>query len=219
MIRAAPTPTPVTATAIGSPIATTDPNATISTTTASARPINSDSGGSNSARTCPPISISSPGTSGSSSTMSAPISAVSVKSRSVARLTAANATRRSSLTWDALPRPPYGLETVTPSNFPTSANSSSITACTAGSSMPASERKTIEPLVPLRKPPKWSSRASIPRRLAEAGTSNEASKAEPITEAEPNTTTTTATQMPTILRGCRKLQPPRRANMRVPHVS
>ena len=89
MISAMPTPTPATATAIGRPIASTEPNETISTTTAKATPMNSDCGGSNSPRAVPPISTCSPGSPGARVANSEPSREVSVKSSSGARLTAA----------------------------------------------------------------------------------------------------------------------------------
>ena len=97
-VSAMPTPTPATATASGSPMAITDPNATISTTMAKARPMNSDCGGSNSLRASPPSSTCSPGTSGMTRMNSVPRADVSLKSRSGARSIRANATRPSALT-------------------------------------------------------------------------------------------------------------------------
>ena len=219
VMRPAPMPTPATATAIGSPIASTEPKARISTTIANARPTSSDSGGAISTSASPPNSIWSPGTSGASAAISAPTLPVSVKSRSAARLSAANATRLSPLIWVALSGPAYGLETMTPSIWATSANIASIGVRTAGSSMPVSERKTIEPLVPLPKPPKWASRASNPRRASESGMSNEASKVEPMAATAPKTSTTTATHAATTRHGCRKHQPPIRASTLPPPVT
>ena len=60
-VSAVPTPTPAPATAIGSPIASTEPNARISTTTAKASPMNSDSGALNCASASPAISTCRPG--------------------------------------------------------------------------------------------------------------------------------------------------------------
>ena len=84
---AMPMPTPLTAMPTGMPMARTEPNARISTTMANARPISSDSGGSNSPSAAPPTSTRSPSTSGSMSTISAPISALSVWSMSLVRST------------------------------------------------------------------------------------------------------------------------------------
>ena len=53
-IRPSPAPTPPRATAIGRPIASTEPKARISTMTAKASPMNSVFGGSNTARALPP---------------------------------------------------------------------------------------------------------------------------------------------------------------------
>ena len=59
-IRPIPAPTPPSATAIGRPMARTDPNARISTTMAKARPMNSVAGGSKTASAVPPGSTSRP---------------------------------------------------------------------------------------------------------------------------------------------------------------
>ena len=171
MISPMPVPTPATATAIGSPIASTEPNATISTTTANASPMNSDSGGSNSASALPPISTCRPASSGARSANSAPSSEVAVKSSSAERLIAAKATVPSALICVA-PAGSYGLVTITSSKAATSSNIASIAARTVGSSTPDSVLNTIEPLWPLPKPPKCSSRASNPLRLSESGISN-----------------------------------------------
>ena len=56
MIPAAPTPTPIRAVPTVMPMATTEPTAMISTNTAKARPMASDSGGSRSASQAPPTS-------------------------------------------------------------------------------------------------------------------------------------------------------------------
>ena len=69
-----PVPTPPRATAMGSPMASTDPNDRINTTIANASPISSESGGSNLASTDPPTSVCRPSTVGSMPTMRAPIS-------------------------------------------------------------------------------------------------------------------------------------------------
>ena len=60
-MSAEPSPTPAPATAIGRPIASTDPKATISTTMAKASPMNSDSGVWNGASASPAISTCRPG--------------------------------------------------------------------------------------------------------------------------------------------------------------
>ena len=145
MISPAPMPTPATATAIGRPIASTEPNDTINTTIANATPMSSDSGGANSASAWPPISTCRPDSSGARSANSAPSSAVAVKSRLAERLMAANASRPSALIWLA-PSGEYGLVTITPAKAATCSNIASIAPRTAGSSTPDSERKTIEPL-------------------------------------------------------------------------
>ena len=94
-----PVTTPASATPIGSPIASTEPNDTIRTTIANAKPINSDSGGSNSPSAAPPISIRRPSMEGSDSLISLPISADSVWSTSLSRLICANAIVPSAAIW------------------------------------------------------------------------------------------------------------------------
>ena len=79
-------------------------------------------------------------------------------------------------------------------------------ARTAGSSMPDSERKTIEPLRPLPMPPKCSSSTSNPSRLSDSGASSCAKNEGPTTTAAANVTRTTATQAATVLRGLWKHQ-------------
>ena len=66
-------PTPPRATAMGKPMASTDPNATMSTTTAKAMPISSVWGGSIDARYWPPARTSSPSIDGASSVISWPM--------------------------------------------------------------------------------------------------------------------------------------------------
>ena len=186
---ARPRPTPATATASGRPIAITEPNAKIRTTTANASPMNSDCGGSNSLSASPPISTDRPGSSGARSMNSPPSSDVWLKSSSGARSMRAKATCPSALTWGrpgmwgrcgaccgagsgigAVAR--YGLVTFTPSYASISSNIASMASRTAGSSMPASERKTTEPLKPPPRPPKCSSSTSNPLRLSESGASS-----------------------------------------------
>ena len=60
VMAAAPMPTPTRAAPIVAPMATTDPTAMISTNTAKARPMASDSGGSRSESQAPPTSTWTP---------------------------------------------------------------------------------------------------------------------------------------------------------------
>jgi hypothetical protein len=77
-----------------------------------------------------------------------------VKSISGLSDTAAYAIVPSALTCVSAPSSSYGLDTVTPSSAAASANSASIAARTAGSSIPASDSNTIEPVCPDPNPPK-----------------------------------------------------------------
>ena len=88
--------TPPSATAMGSPMASTDPNATMSTMIAKARPISSLWGGSSAVRLWPPASTCSPSIDGASSAISAPIAAASVVSTSADRFTWAKASSPAS---------------------------------------------------------------------------------------------------------------------------
>ena len=75
--RMVPTPMPASAMPIGSPMASTEPNARISTMIAKARPSSSELGTSNSASSAPPSSICTPSISGIASRMSVPITVAS----------------------------------------------------------------------------------------------------------------------------------------------
>jgi hypothetical protein len=164
--------------------------------------MNSDSGGSNAASAAPPISTRNPSRSGISSTISAPSAAVSVKSNSGDSASDAYATVPSSPTCVDAPTPSYGLESVTPSIAPTSANIASIADRTEGSFTPASDPNTIEPLCPLPNPAKCSSSASNPSRLSDSGISNAPSNAAPPRAATvPNVATIATTQPATTSQG------------------
>ena len=112
------------------------------------------------------------------STISAPISALSVWSTSLVRSTDAKAIwparGPAAAIWWA-PSGEYGLVTLTPSISSTAANSSSIAACTSGSSTPCSAANTMEPPKPLPWPSKWAFNTSTPWRLSLAGISKELS--------------------------------------------
>ena len=82
-----PAPTPPSATAIGRPMASTDPNAMISTNMAKARPISSVCGGSTTARYWPPGSTSRPSIAGACSLIALPSSPDSVSSTSADKFT------------------------------------------------------------------------------------------------------------------------------------
>ena len=112
MTKAPPRPMPNSATPTGSPMASTEPNATIRMTTANARPNSSAEGCSNSAKRKPPSSTRSPSTSGTSSRISSPMSAARVKSMSSGRLTVANAIVPGASPWVEIWNSPpgaYGL--------------------------------------------------------------------------------------------------------------
>ena len=78
VMRPTPVPTPPSATAMGRPIASTEPKAKISTTIANDRPINSEDGGTNRASGAPPISILVPSIFGSMAMIRSPILPASV---------------------------------------------------------------------------------------------------------------------------------------------
>ncbi len=79
---AVPIPMPNSATPIGRPIASTEPNATIRMMIANASPSTSEDGCSNSAKTKPPSSIRNPGMSGLSARIRSRISPARVRSMS-----------------------------------------------------------------------------------------------------------------------------------------
>ena len=85
-IRPRPAPTPPRATAIGRPIARTEPKARINTMTAKARPMNSVFGGSNTAKACRRGHLEAVDD-GASSAIASPRAADSVRPTSAARLT------------------------------------------------------------------------------------------------------------------------------------
>ena len=94
VMPAAPMPTPTRAAPIVAPMATTEPTAMISTNTAKARPMASDSGGSRPESHEPPTSTSTPSTERSPrasirASISPPISAASLASVPVSRFTSA----------------------------------------------------------------------------------------------------------------------------------
>ncbi len=74
--RLEPTPTPNRAMPMGNPMASTEPNARMSTMMAKPRPMSSDDGGSNLASIAPPISTVSPSTVGTRALISVPTSAM-----------------------------------------------------------------------------------------------------------------------------------------------
>ena len=76
-MRIEPDTIPASATPIGSPIASTEPNAMIKIMIANPKPSASDDGTSNSANACPPNSIRSPSDAGIAARMSSPIATVS----------------------------------------------------------------------------------------------------------------------------------------------
>ena len=82
VVSAVPRPMPKSATPIGRPIASTDPNATIRMMIANARPIVSDDGFSKSAKMNPPNSVRRPSISGRFFSTSSRISVARVNSMS-----------------------------------------------------------------------------------------------------------------------------------------
>ena len=193
-----PAPTPATAIPIGRPIASTDPNARISTTTANARPISSDSGGWNSANTDPPISVRRPSIFGSSSSIVTPIAADSVSLMSLARLIWAKAIVPSSLICSA-PNGVYGLMTSTPGISPTVWNTTDIGSAISGVVTPSADWNTIWPPNTLLAPGKYSVRVSNPLALSEAGVSNSPLYDEPTTPPIALRPTIRAIQIPTTI--------------------
>ena len=91
MTSAPPSPMPANAVPTGSPMASTEPKATMRMITAKARPNSSADGCSNSAKRKPPSSTFTPSISGSSSRISSAMSDARVKSMSSGRFTMANA--------------------------------------------------------------------------------------------------------------------------------
>ena len=81
-MRIEPDTMPASATPTGSPIASTEPKATIKMMIANPRPRASEEGTSNSANACPPSSIRNPSVLGIAARMSSPIATVSSKDAS-----------------------------------------------------------------------------------------------------------------------------------------
>lgn len=148
-VISAPVPTPASAIAIGRPIASTDPNAAISTKIANAMPSISELGGSRSRNMSPPSANSIPSISGAIEMISSPILPPSAVVVPGSRISWAYAIFPAPSALVEIWLPPigeYGLTTfTTPSICFVSSNSSDIAACTSGSVTPCSARNTMVP--------------------------------------------------------------------------